>query len=559
MELLRHAIVTACQQLFAVDVQPILTRPDTEHGDFATNVALQIAKGLERNPRDVADELAEQLRQDVTALVSEVSVAGPGFINFRLQDHVILEQLSEATDPQELLKGTTVLVEYSDPNPFKPLHAGHLYTTVVGNTIARLVSRSGAKVVRLNYGGDVGLHVGKAMWAIIRELGGESPEKLSDIAADRRPTWLGERYVAGNTAYEEDEASKQEVVAINKRVYELHATNDHESPFAQVYWTCRQWSYDYFTSLYDQLQIDPFDRFIPESEVTPLGLKTVETQLATGVFKNSDGAIIYDGEAKGLHTRVFVNSAGLPTYEAKELGLIQTKWNDYHYDKSIVITANEQDQYMQVILAAVSEFESELASRTQHITHGVLKLVGGVKMSSRKGGVITAQDIIEAARQAADVQSKGANEDTVLAAIKYAFIKNRIGGDIIYDPAESVALEGNSGPYLQYAHARGCAILRKAPTAEQSGSLTTLEKGERELAVKLSEYKEIVSRATLDLMPHSICTYLYELAQVFNRFYEHNRVIGDPRENARLELVISYTAVLKDGLSLLGITAPETM
>ena len=414
-------------------------------------------------------------------------------------------------------------------------------------------------MTRINYGGDVGLHVGKSIWAIIKHLGGEYPDKLQDVAESERPAWLGARYVEGNNAYEDDEASKQEIITRNRQIYELHAEDDHTSPLAQIYWTVRQWSYDYFSTLYEQLQVKPFDRFIPESEVTPLGVETVNDQLEKGVFKQSDGAVVFDGGTYGLHTRVFINSQGIPTYEAKDVGLSLTKWNDYHFDQSIIITATEQQQYMEVVLKAIAQFAPELAERTTHLTHGVVKLAGGIKMSSRKGNIVTALEILDAARAAGQETGTNPDETTILAAVKYAFAKNRIGSDIAYDPKESIALEGNSGPYLQYAHARACSILAKSTVQETEGILQDLDASERSLLLKISEYNEAVERAMAELMPHHICTYLYELAQTFNRFYEHNRVIDDPRESTRIQLVSIYATTLKNGLELLGIHAPEKM
>lgn len=540
-------------ELLGVDAEVVLTRPEEQFGDWATNVALQLAKPLGRNPREIAEEVADRLRE--TGEYDEVSVAGPGFINLRLSDEALI-QATEAT-PARSLQGKTVLVEYSDPNPFKPLHAGHLYTTLVGDSISRLVENAGATTIRLNFGGDVGLHVGKSMWAIIKFLGGENPSKLADIAEAERPTWLGARYVEGNNAYEDDEVSKKEIIETNKRVYQVHSENDKTSPFAEIYWTTRQWSYDYFDVLYNQLEVRPFDRYIPESEVAPLGFEVVSEQVESGVYEESDGAVVFNGEKVGLHTRVFINSEGLPTYEAKDVGLSLTKWRDYQFDESIIITANEQAQYMQVVIASIKEFAPEPAKRTRHLTHGFVKLQGGVKMSSRKGNVVTALEIIESARQAAKETGRDTTESTVLAAIKYAFSKTRIGGDIVYDPKESVALEGSSGPYLQYAHARARSVIAKSQQAPVQPA--SLQSGERRLLRKLTEYKDVVERATAELMPHHIATYLYELAQEFNSFYEHNRVIGDEREPERLWLVECYADRLKSGLELLGIAAPDKM
>jgi len=557
---LQQAIAQIASKLYGFEDRVELSRPDSQFGDFATNIALQLSKTAGQNPRQIAEALAAELRTGLADKLSEVSIAGPGFINLHLTDAALAALAEQA--PARPLLGKTVVVEYSDPNPFKPLHAGHLYTTLVGDMIARLNEVAGAKVIRINYGGDVGMHVAKNMWAIVKHLGGELPEKLAEVDQAERPAWLGARYVEGNNAYEDDEAAKTEIVAMNKRIYELHTDSDTSSPLARIYQTCRQWSYDYFATLYEQLEVVSFDRYIAESEVTPLGLATVKEQLAKGVYEQSDKAVIFDGEKYGLHARVFINSEGLPTYEAKDVGLSLTKWRDYNFDESIIITANEQMQYMQVVIASIAQFAPEAAQRTKHLVHGVVKLQGGQKMSSRKGNVVTALEILEAARQAGAENNSdrtNPNQETILAAVKYAFAKNRMGTDIAYDPKDSVALEGNSGPYLQYAHARARGILLKAGATEDEVADTKLQADERTLLLKISEYHEAVDKAVADSMPHHICSYLYELAQTFNRFYENNHVVGDPRQALRVRLVEQYADTLKAGLGMLGIVAPNRM
>lgn len=557
MEQLSQLIAAVVQELYGEHTTVVLTRPDEQFGDYATNVALQLSKKVGKNPREIAAEIVAKLIDDS---IVKTEVAGPGFINITLTDSALID-LTYAETSKSLM-GKEILVEYSDPNPFKPLHAGHLYTTLVGDTIARLIENAGAITHRINYGGDVGRHVGISMWSILQYLGGENPDKLQEITD--KPKWLGERYVAGTTAFEEDEIAKKEILEVNRRVYELHEKQDHESNFAKIYWTCREWSYAYFAELYLQLHVTPFERYIPESEVTPLALRTVREQLQKGVFSVSDGAVIFEGEKYGLHTRVFINSQGLPTYETKDVGLSLTKWRDYHFDRSIIITANEQEQYMRVVIKSIEQFEPEAAKRTTHITHGFVKLMGGVKMSSRKGNTVTALEILDSARVAGAKSDAKPNEDTILSAVKYAFAKNRIGGDIEYNSRESIALEGNSGPYLQYAHARARSILRKSKVESEKSKafdfkLLTLDSSERSLVRKLGMYAETVDLATAELMPHHICTYLYELAQTFNRFYEHNKVLDNPREAIRLQLVSQYAVTLSSGLGLLGINAPEQM
>lgn len=553
---LEEAISQLILDTFSVEVNVELTRPEPKFGDYATNVALQLAGKLSQNPRQVAEKLSSALSSH--DLISQTSVAGPGFINFRLTDKALTGALSSGFS--QIYANQTVVAEYSDPNPFKVLHAGHLYTSVVGDAIANLAEAAGAKVHRVNFGGDVGMHVGKTMWAILQELGGENPAGLNDVAKDKRAEWLAAAYVKGNNTYDEDEAAKAEMIELNKKVYQIHADNDHQSSLAQIYWQCRQWSYDYFDAFYERIG-SHFEKYYPESETAEIGLKTVREHIGD-VFEESDGAVVFAGEKYGLHTRVFINSQGIPTYESKDVGLIMKKWQDYKFDKSIIVTANEQAQYMQVVLKAIEQFAPELANATTHITHGVVKLAGGVKMSSRKGNILRAVDVLDAASQASQTIGKS-DDKIILGAVKYAFLKNRIGGDIIYDPAESVAMEGNSGPYLQYANVRARSILRKASEAGASEANISqpaeFEDAERQLLLKLTEFNEVVDKAVVEMMPHHICTYLYELAQTFNRFYENNRVIGDSRQATRLYLVSNYANTLQTGLSLLGMPVPERM
>jgi len=550
MEAIKQAIAAAVKELFNIEIEPELTRPDEQFGDYATNVALQLAGKLDKNPREIATALVEKIS---SADIAKIDIAGPGFINVYLTDQTFIDMLHRG--PGQPYKNKVIVAEYSDPNPFKVLHAGHLYTSVVGDAIANLLESAGGEVHRVNFGGDVGRHVAITMRSILQTLGGELPEKLDEIPETERATWLSERYVEGTHSFETDDQAKQEVTLLNKRIYRLQNDKDHESAFARIYWTTRQWSYDYFDQFYERIGTK-FEKYYPESETTPTGMAKAEALKAEGVLVESDGAVVFRGEEHGLHTRVFITSEGLPTYETKDLGLILRKWEDYHFNQSVVITGNDIVEYMKVVLKVVEHFQPELATNTAHISHGIVKLAGGVKMSSRKGNILRAVDVLTAA-DAANEKATGKKDDqVVLGAVKYAFLKQRTGGDIIYDPEESVSLQGNSGPYLQYAHARARSILKKGnPTYERA----EFETDERSLIRKISEYPEIVENAVNELMPHHICTYLYELSQNFNRFYENNRVIGDPRENIRLNLVQAYAETLKKGLTLLGISAPETM
>lgn len=541
-------------EVFGVDQNVTLTRPDPQFGDYATSVAMQLAKPLGKNPREIAEAIAAKLRE--ASDFSEVTIAGPGFINIRLADGEVWHQ---AQNMQLTPLVPRLLLEYSCPNPFKEMHTGHMYQTFLGDALGRLHQKTGAMVYRANFGGDVGLHVGKAMWGILRELGGEHPEKLEHITPDNRSAWISKGYVAGSKAYEDDDVAKLEIIELNKKVYNLHDTNDRDSAFARIYWTCRGWSYDYFKTTYDAMGVMAFDTYYPESICTQPGMQLVEAHLGD-VFRESNGAIVLPEEVSGLHTRVFINSQGIPTYETKDLGTIQLEAQDFSYDKRIIMTGSEQSEYMKVVFAALRLIDPELGDKQQHVANGMVKFGNGKKMSSRLGNVARAAEVIEAAKEAVTADDDAARRQIALGALKYSLLKNRIGGDVAFDLEQSVSLEGNSGPYLQYAAVRAASILTKASNdAVYDLAQVQLDEHERSLAWQLAQYSEAIIQALRDSSPHHICSYLYGLSQVFNRFYEQSHVVGDEREGLRVTLVRRYHEVLVEGLGLLGIEVPEKM
>lgn len=545
-------------QEYGIEQTVAISRPDPKFGDSATNVALQLAKPTGKNPRVIAEELAQHLRE--TGEYSEVSIAGPGFINIRLSDDTLWKQ-AQARDLIDW-SGQSLVFEYSCPNAFKELHTGHLYQTIFGDNMARLLERTGVDMHRTSFGGDVGLHVAKSMHGIIAFLGGEHPQKLQEVSSDamERAAWVSARYVEGARAYEDSDDDKQAIIELNKKVYQLHKSGDKDSDFAQLYYTVRQWSFEYFDAFYDAVQVRRIPRYYPESETVAPGMAVVDAQLASGMLEQSDGAIVFKGdETKHLHTRVFVNSAGLPTYETKDTGVIALEKQEYDFDKRILITGNDQKEYMRVVFAANEQFDPELQGKMTHITNGTVKFADGKKMSSRLGNVARGIDVVTAVRQrvAELVDNTDVIEDVTMGAIKYAFCRYKLGGDIAFNIDETVSLQGNSGPYLQYAHARVSAIIAKSDQTPQYAG--TLDQYERELVAKLGEYTDILNDAINELSLHGLCGYLYELAQTFNRFYEHAQIVGHEREAHRLAIVHQYRRVLADGLEILGITAIEKM
>ena len=545
------------KQLFDVEMVVELQRTKPEFGDFATNVAMQLAGRLGQNPRQIAEQIVERLRTN--PLFSAVEIAGPGFINLKLTDQM-LWQTAQAPAPA-IYQNMSYVLEYSCPNAFKDLHTGHLYQTIYGDILARVLESAGATVHRTSFGGDVGLHVAKCLYGMKIALDGFNPDKLDTAEHDAflRAQWIGQVYVIGAKAYEEDATAQAEIVEINKAIYRLHEENDHQSPMAQVYWTTRQWSFDYFAAFYQLIKVDNM-HYYPESSTAPVGLKVVREQLALGNLEQSDGAVVFKGdEQQHLHTRVFITSNNLPTYETKDIGVIWLEKQDYNFDHRILITGNDQKEYMRVVYAAADVFNPGIGAMMTHLTNGTVRFADGKKMSSRLGNVTRAIDVLDIVKQRVSsiTDQPELQDDIALGAIKYAFAKYRLGGDIAFDVEETVSLQGNSGPYIQYAHARACSILAKAGTTGEIDQVC--DASERQLLQKLSEFPEVVEKAAREYLVHGICNYLYELAQEFNRFYEHNRVIDDPRQAIRLTLVTRYRDTLASGLRILGIIAPEKM
>ncbi len=555
---MNEKIAQIVKELFDTDIAVNVSRPDPQFGDYATNVALQLAKSVGKNPREIAEALAENLK--ASGDYSDVTVAGPGFINITLSEGALLELTR--SEPHPLYAGQKIVFEYSCPNAFKELHTGHLYQTIFGDILSRLFLVGGANLHRTSFGGDVGLHVAKCLYGMVEKLGGEHPELLTTEVADEpfvRANWISQQYVSGASAYENNEQAKQTIDDLNKTIYGFHDTNDHESPLAQLYWTTRQWSYDYFDAFYKLVDVAPL-HYYPESETAPIGLEVVREQLAAGKLKESEGAVVFEGdESKHLHTRVFITSKGLPTYETKDIGVIWKEKADYDFDHRYLITGNDQKEYMRVVYAAAETFRPELAGTMTHMTNGTVRFADGSKMSSRLGNVARGIDVIEVVREKVKelVEDEALVNDVTLGAIKYAFAKYRLGGDISFDLKETVSLQGNSGPYLQYAHARARRILEKV-----TGTVivpTEVRDEDRALVRKLGEYREVTELAMKELAPHHICNYLFELAQEFNRYYEKNQVVGNEYELHRAGIVTLYGDTLRAGLMILGIVAPNKM
>lgn len=535
----------AIKDVYDLDFDPEFSpAPENVDADYSSNVALKLAKIVHKAPMDIAGELCSQL--------GDASATKPGFINFSLRDEYLYQQIGELSSDfdknisSDEYRDQTIVCEFSDPNPFKVLHVGHLYTSIVGDSISRLFEYAGAKVIRANFGGDVGLHVAKTLYIL-------EQKSLKDFDIED----IAKCYVEGTAAYEDDEKAHDKITEINKEIYRINQENDHTTELAKLYWRGRELSYDYFKDFYAEIGVK-FDKFYPESTVTEMGVQMVREELEKGVYEISQGAVIFDGDKYGLHTRVFINKEGIPTYETKDVGLIFTKWQDYHFDKSVVITGNEQLDYMKVVLKSVEQYAPELVEKTSHLTHGLVKLPGNVKMSSRKGNFLKAVDVLNMVKDELKEAYESSDNVVALAATKYAFLKYKMGGNIVFDPHESVKMTGNSGPYLLYSAVRAKKILQKS-NGDSGQNDAVYDSNERKLAKKILEYKEILKESVIEMAPHKVANYLYELAQEFSRFYEQCIVAGSDREAVRMQIVEVYLKTMTHGLGILGISIPAEM
>ena len=558
-------IARTAQKNLGIASVPVVEMADVKFDADLAIPTFAFARELGKSPQDIAAQLAGDIQHEAIAKAEAAS----GFVNIWLSDSVLAEaikQVNTSFGQHDTYAGKHVVIEHTDPNPFKEFHIGHTYTNTVGEAMARLYRAGGAEVHQVLYSGDVGMHVAKAIWGIMDFMKPDSDDRwfepgsdpaqrsMATVLAEKRVAFLGAAYVHGARQFEDSETAQEEIKGINKHIYE------HDDELVdEIRDEGKVWSFDYFEEIFARLHTS-FERLYPESDVTDEGVRIVREHMGS-VFEESDGAVVYHGKTPDLHTRVFINNRGLPTYEAKDLGLIYAKQRDYpDMDISHVVTGNEQHVYYLVVIAAMNEIDSELAAKMRHTGHGMVKLRGGRKMSSRRGEVVRGAEVLDQLEEmiAESYQTSDQTAAVALAALKYAYLKPRIGGDVIFDVEESISMEGDSGPYIQYAHARGQSILRKLDTFKPI-ELKDLIEDEHRLAVKILNYPMTTAKAVVELAPHHICAYLYELTQQFNRFYEHNRIVSDERQDIRATLVNAYVQVLRNGLDLLNIPAPDKL
>lgn len=589
------------------DIEPQIERPaDMSHGDYSTNIALVAFKKYQvssiknqeyKTPLELAEEIVRRfMKQD--SRFKKVEVAAPGFINFWISKEELFKNLQSYSSNEvrsshdartvSRLQDKKIMIEYGDANTHKLPHIGHLFSYIYGESIVRLLAEAGANVRRVSYQGDVGLHVAKCLWAFQKE----QPEEPESV--DEKVLLLQKMYQIGSAAASDSKEINEEIKQLNKKIYEK------DSEVYSLYLKTRQWSIEYYQKFEKRLDI-AYERHYFESEVYESGKQIVESNIDK-LFTRSEGAIVFKGSDHGLHDRVFVTQYGTPTYEAKDMYLQQLKMNEWPMDLLIITTASEQNGYFDVVFKALEELDEKYKGKLLHLGFGMVNLKSG-KMSSRTGEIIGAEDLIEmtvkrvreviADRE--DLSEEGMDrisEMVGLGAIKYSFLKSNYAQNIQFDLEESISLDGNSGPYLQYTYARTQSVLRKAQESSSKYKVLSIKyEPEEEILLRmLYFFGETVIEAAEKYSPNIVANYLYNLASAFNLFYQKHQILTpviptsslviaskakqshdrlnqrsltnasvDDVRNFRLALTKTVSDTIKKGLNLLGIEAPERM
>ena len=553
------------EQIFFSVEQP----QEVTHGDYATNVALIASKKLSISPKEVAEKIKSVMGGKYKE-IAHIEIAGPGFINFFLVDENIRESNKQEIGKFETkFTGKKVLVEHSSPNLFKPFHIGHLMNNIVGMFVARAVEAGGGHVTEMSFPSDVSIGIAKAMFILLEDKKNGVNFETRNI--DEQIVYFGEAYIRGLAYFDEHKDELPKAQAIAHIIFDDTSISEEYTMYSFV----KKKNIDYFISILQGLgsKIDSQTGIIFESISGRRGRTIVEENTGEGkVFTKSEGAIVYipDEARKDLHTAVFINSEGYPTYEAKDLGLIDKKFEIYNPDTSFFITDAEQVSHFKIVLDAASklgEVWKERIEKSKHIPHGRM-LFKGQKMSSRLGGVPLALDVIsvvedEVKERAGEKiahlgkeEKKKLEREIALSALRIAVLRSKPGININFDPESSLSFEGDSGPYLLYTHARCASLLDKGNITPKFGIYTVSE-----LERNLIHAEEVFVNSIEDLSPQILVGYLFSIAQLFNTWYAQEQILSDDKEKTahKLAVVLRVKTVLYRGLYMVGIEAPPRL
>ena len=587
-ESLKAAIQQSLTLLFQVDEEVVLqpTKKDFE-GNY-TYVVFPLVKQLRKSPADIANAIGEYLKANTTFVVSYNVVQG--FLNLNLHNSVWIDTLNDILADKNfgLLDrlNQSVMVEYSSPNTNKPLHLGHLRNNFLGFAVSQILEARGYDVVKTCLVNDRGVHICKSMWAYQQFGNGETPES-SGIKGDHL---AGKYYVEFDKHYKREievlmsegmteEEAKKNAPSI-KAVQEMLIKWEQGDEATVALWKkMNTWVFAGFNETYNKIGVS-FDKTYYESNTYLLGKDLVEDGLARGIFfKKENGSVWIDLKEEGLDEKLVLRADGTSVYITQDLGTTDMKFNDFQNDKSIWVVGNEQDYHFQVLFAIMKKLGRKYADGCYHLSYGMVDLPSG-KMKSREGTVVDADDLVAEMIETAEAttRERGKIDDfsteeannlfqmLALGALKYFLLKVEPKKRMLFNPAESIDFQGNTGPFIQYTHARICSILRKAESLQISVNkivkVVDVEKIETELIFVLSEYPAAIRKAGDDYSPSILANYIYELAKTFNQFYAEVSIMNETdtdKQQFRLALIKSVSETIQRATALLGIEVPIRM
>ena len=582
--------IKAVKELYGQDIAENVINLQETRKEFegqVTIVVFPFVRFSKRTPEETASDIGVFLQQNLEEVEGFNVVKG--FLNLSIAENYWINLFNGTLLQPDFLaikpRGEKVMVEYSSPNTNKPLHLGHVRNNLLGYSVSELLKADGYDVIKVNLVNDRGIHICKSMLAWEKWGGGETPES-SGIKGDHL---VGKYYVVFDKEYKkeiealvaegqtEDEAKKNAPL-IKEAQQMLLKWEQGDAAVVGLWEKMNGWVYEGFDVTYKKLGVD-FDKYYYESNTYLLGKDTVEDGLAKGVFfKKEDGSVWIDLTADGLDQKLVLRADGTSVYITQDLGTAQMKYDDFGMDKSIYVVGNEQDYHFKVLFLILEKLGKSWAKGLYHLSYGMVDLPSG-KMKSREGTVVDADDLVSemvaTAKQKTEELGKtnDFNEtekdelyNTIgLGALKYFLLKVEPKKRLLFDPAESIDFQGNTGPFIQYTHARIKSLLSRADyqfaTADYSN--IKLTPTELEMIMLLAKYPNEISEAAKAYSPAFIANYLYEVAKLFNKFYHEVPPIIKEEDAAvkqhRLNICKIAADVIKSGMNILGIKVPERM
>ncbi len=567
----------AVKALYGVDatdamVQLQKTRPEFE-GNL-TVVVFPFVKLARKAPAQVATEIGEKLMADGSGLIARFN-AVQGFLNLVIDDAFWIKQL-EAIDAQPNYgqqpdRHQLMMVEYSSPNTNKPLHLGHVRNNLLGYSIAKIQEANGWKVVKTNIVNDRGIHICKSMLAWLKFGNGETPES----SGKKGDHLIGDYYVRFDKEYKaqiaelmakglDEETAKREAPLMLEAQEMLRKWEANDPEIRALWAKMNSWVYAGFDETYKRLGVS-FDKIYYESNTYLEGKSEVEKGLAAGQFyRREDGSVWADLTKDGLDEKLLLRSDGTSVYMTQDIGTAKLRFQDYSIDKMVYVVGNEQEYHFKVLSILLDRLGFPFGKELVHFSYGMVELPNG-KMKSREGTVVDADDLMDKMIE----DAREMNEDPEVArmvglgALKYFILKVDPRKNMLFNPAESIDFNGNTGPFIQYTYARIRSVLRKAdPRDLEVSKSQDLEEKELALIQRLTEYPAVVRVAGDNFSPAVICNYAYDLACDFNSFYHDLSILNEPdaaKRALRLLLAKNVGKVLNAAMSLLGIEMPERM